>query len=179
MKKPTMQEVLKLVTFGRGSGGDLFVRQVHGDIKESVEGSIGGSVQGFIHGDIGESVLGNVKGTISGRVMEEPTMKEVLELVRFYRDKTGLLHISNVKSDVKGCVYGNVLGAVWGNVGGDISGDVGGSIAGSVGVSIGGTVKDTISGRKWQYVETTIEKAIRLIRERRYEEAIMALEEDE
>jgi hypothetical protein len=89
------------------------------------------------------------------------------------------LHISNVKSDVKGCVYGNVLGAVWGNVGGDISGDVGGSIAGSVGVSIGGTVKDTISGRKWQYVETTIEKAIRLIRERRYEEAIMALEEDE
>ena len=111
--------------------------------------------------------------------MKEPTMQEVLELVRFYRDQTGLLHISNVKGDVKGCVYGNVWGAVWGNVGGDISGDVGGSIAGSVGVSIGGTVKGTISGRKWQFVETLKEKAIRLIREGKGEEAIKLLEENE
>jgi len=112
--------------------------------------------------------------------MKEPTMKEVLELVRFYRDKTGLLHISLVRGDVKGCVYGNVWGAVWGDVGGDISGEVGGSIAGSVGVSIGGTVKGTISGRKWEFAEEPPkEKAIRLIREGKGEEAIKLLEESE
>ena len=41
------------------------------------------------------------------------------------------------------------------------------------------TVKGTIEGRKWQFVETPKEKAIRLIREGKGEEAIMALEEIE
>jgi outer membrane lipoprotein SlyB len=68
MKKPTMQEVLKLVTFGRGSGGDLFVRQVHGDIKEDVRGGVGGSVKGFVHGDVWGSVLGDVKGNVIGNI---------------------------------------------------------------------------------------------------------------
>ena len=40
-----------------------------------------------------------------------------------------------------------------------------------------GTVKGTIEGRKWQFVETPEEKAIRLIREGRGEEAIKVLEE--
>jgi len=42
-----------------------------------------------------------------------------------------------------------------------------------------GTVKGTIEGRKWEFVETPKEKAIRLIREGKGEEAIMALEESE
>jgi len=42
-----------------------------------------------------------------------------------------------------------------------------------------GTVKGTIEGRKWEFVETPKEKAIRLIREGKCEEAIKLLEEDE
>ena len=53
------------------------------------------------------------------------------------------------------------------------------SVAGSVWGSVGGTVEGTIGGREWEFVETPEEKAIRLIRERLYEEEIMALEEDE
>ena len=40
-----------------------------------------------------------------------------------------------------------------------------------------GTVKGTIEGRKWEFVETPMEKAIRLIREGNGEEAIKVLEE--
>jgi hypothetical protein len=87
--------------------------------------------------------------------MKEPTMKEVLELVDFLRDVTGALKVCNVRRSI----WGNVGGTVWGGV--------------------HGTVKGTIEGRKWEFVETPKEKAIRLIRERRYEEAIMALEESE
>ena len=40
-----------------------------------------------------------------------------------------------------------------------------------------GTVKGTIEGRKWQFVETPKEKAIRLVREGKGDEAIAVLEE--
>jgi hypothetical protein len=92
MKKPTMQEVLQLVEFGRLLGGDLFVRNVHGDIKEDVKGSVGGSVRGFVHGDVWRSVLGDVKGNVHGRIngkdwtiVESPKEK----IIRMIREGNG------------------------------------------------------------------------------------------
>ena len=95
--------------------------------------------------------------------MKEPTMEEVLKFVTFGRDEDGELFLRSVLGNVNGTVWGNVNGSVEGNVYGDI----------------GGTVKGTIGGRAWEWVETPKEKAIRLIREGKTQEAIMALEESE
>ncbi len=98
--------------------------------------------------------------------MKEPTMEEVLELVSFERDDAGNLFVENVMGSVYGSVGGdvvrNVMGHVWGDVGGDVY----------------GSVRNKISGREWQYVETLKERAIRLIREGKGEEAIEVLEEE-
>jgi hypothetical protein len=72
--------------------------------------------------------------------------------VDFLRDVTGALKVCNVRRSI----WGNVGGAIWG--------------------SVGGTVKGTIEGRKWEFIETPMEKAARLIREQSYEEAIYVLE---
>ena len=95
--------------------------------------------------------------------MKEPTMEEVLNLVEFKRNLRGKLYVLDVKV--------SIAGSVWGHVAGDVNGSVWGRVEGSV--------EGTIGGRQWEFVETPKEKAIRLIRERRYEEAIMALEESE
>lgn len=109
--------------------------------------------------------------------MKEPKMKEVLELVEFGRDKDGDLFITKVKSNVHGPIFGFVEGNiddyVFGNVKGSVEGDVWGDVLGEV----SGKVYGRISGRKWEFVENPKEKAIRLIREGRTDEAIKALEE--
>ena len=124
--------------------------------------------------------------------MKEPTMEEVLELVSFKRHSldgslvikdvfgyvTGSV-IGNVCGDVEGNVWGNVLGYVSGSVEGSVGGSVGRNVCGSVEGSVGGSVGGTINARKWRYVETPKEKAIRLIEEGRGEEAIQALQEGE
>ena len=119
--------------------------------------------------------------------MKEPTMQEVLELVAFDRDKDGSLRVKkvcgDVWGDVQGCVRGsvcadvggNVKGSVWANVYGSVFGSVKGDVLGNV----WGDVQGTINGREWQFVETPKERAIRLIREGRGEEAIKVLEEEQ
>jgi hypothetical protein len=134
--------------------------------------------------------------------MKEPTMQEVLELVEFDRDFSGILHVKSVKGSVwsvGGSVGGNVGGSVGGNIKGDVAGYVDGTVGGFVGGSVkgsvygdiegdvggsvigdvGGSVGGTIDGCAWQFVETPKEKAIRLIREGKGEEAIKVLEESE
>lgn len=103
--------------------------------------------------------------------MKEPTIDEVLKLVTFGRDEDGKLFVSFVE----GHVYFDVRGAVGGHVTGSVKGNVMGNVHGCV----SGNVYGTINGREWKFVETPKEKAIRLIREGRSEEAIMALEESE
>ena len=98
--------------------------------------------------------------------MSEPTIEEVLNLVEFDRRHDGSLRVKKVCDNVWGDVQGAVWGSVWGNVYGNIWGDV------------NGTVNGKICGRKWQYVETPKERAIRLIREGEIEEAIKVLEEE-
>ena len=93
--------------------------------------------------------------------MKEPTMGEVLALVDFQRNVHGRLYVRTVKVSVEGSVWGHVRGDVNGSVWGDVE----------------GTVEGTISGRQWEFVETPKEKAIRLIREGKSEEAIITLEE--
>ena len=100
--------------------------------------------------------------------MSEPTMEEVLELVEFGRDAEGDLFVRNVKDNVWGNVSGNVQGS--------IEGDVWANVWGDVRRNVGGTVKGKINGREWQYVETPKERAIRLIREGKGDEAIKVLE---
>ena len=85
------------------------------------------------------------------------------DLVEFGRDDEGCLFVRTVK--------GSVFGAVEGDVVGDVAGDVWGHVRGKV--------CGTINGRVWQYVETPKQKAIRLIREGKGEEAIKVLEESE
>lgn len=102
--------------------------------------------------------------------MKEPTMEEMLELVRLDRFSGGELFVREVLGDVRGDVYGSVIGSV--------CGDVCGSIKGSVWASVWGGVNGKINGRDWEFVETPKEKAIRLIREGRGEEAIKVLEEE-
>jgi hypothetical protein len=99
--------------------------------------------------------------------MKEPTMKEVLKLVTFRRDVWGTLYVVDV--------WGNVLG----NVGDSVYGDVYGDVKGTVWGDVGGDVQGTIKGREWDFVETPKEKAIRLIREGKDEEAIKVLQEGE
>jgi hypothetical protein len=122
--------------------------------------------------------------------MEEPTIREILKLVGFERNPLGVLRIKTVKDDVLGNIYGNVFGDVRGNVKGDVwncvEGSVGDCVGGNVGNVLGdvggyvkGSVNGTINGRQWQFVETPKEKAIRLIREGKSEEAIKVLEESE
>ena len=91
--------------------------------------------------------------------MKEPKIQEVLKLVAFERDLDGELYVVGVRGNVWGNVEGSVLGSVLGAVSGDVHG--------------------TINGRKWQFVETPKEKAIRLIREGRGDEAIKVLQESE
>ena len=120
--------------------------------------------------------------------MKEPTMKEVLALVSFKRNSLdGSLVIDDVfgyvAGNVLGNVHGNVKGNVWrnvcGTVEGDIKGNVWGNVCGSVSGVVGGSVLGTINGCKWQFVETPKQRAIRLIREGKSEEALKVLEEGE
>ena len=82
------------------------------------------------------------------------TMEEVLELIDFERDPFGELLVYNIR----GAVHGSILCDVCGNIGGVVCGK--------------------INGREWQFVETPKEKAIRLIREGKSDEAIKVLEEE-
>lgn len=115
--------------------------------------------------------------------MKEPTKKEMQELVEFSRLPCGELSVLTVKGNVRGNVEGSVWGSVWGSllgsVGCDVVGHVEGGVWGHVKGSVSGNVYGTINGREWQFIETPKEKAIRLIREGKSEEAIMALEESE
>jgi hypothetical protein len=101
----------------------------------------------------------------------KPTIEEVLELVEFKRDIFGILYVNNVRCSVQG----SVAGSVGGNVGGSVGGSVWGNVYGDVKCNVSGT----INGREWEFVETPKEKAIRLIREGKGEEAIQVLEESE
>ena len=83
------------------------------------------------------------------------TMDEVIELVCFTRDPYGELQVQSI--------WTSVLGSIHGGVGGDSEGGVGGKI----------------NGREWKFLETPKEKAIRLIREGKGEEAIKVLEEQQ
>ena len=112
--------------------------------------------------------------------MSEPTMEEVLELVAFDRDENVGLRVRKVYStvwgDVQGSVYGSVCGNVEGSVFGSVKGSVWTSVNGSVYGDVWGGVQGKISGREWQFVETPKERAIRLIREGKGDEAIKVLE---
>lgn len=138
--------------------------------------------------------------------MEDITLEEVLKMVTFERTHSSGKFVvqdvncsiwgnvsgsigGNVSSYIKGnvsSIFGNVRGNVGGNVGGDVEGNVERNVRGNVGGSVFGNVegdvgnvKGTINGRDWQYIETPREKAIRLIREGKGEEAIQVLQEGE
>ena len=71
MKEPTLEEVLKLVSFRRDESGKLQVSDVHDDIwgdVGNVWGSVG-NVHGNVHGRVHGSVYGNV-GIVRGDVSD-------------------------------------------------------------------------------------------------------------
>ena len=101
--------------------------------------------------------------------MKEPTMEEMLKLVRFERWGDGELYVHTVRGDV----HHRVEGTVFHGVKDDVFGGVGGDLFGGVGKRLFGH----INGREWEYIETTNQKVIRLIQEGRGDEAIKVLEE--
>jgi hypothetical protein len=84
LTKPTMEEVLELVEFGRSDDGKLFVSYIHGnvmgDVDGNLEGNVWGSIKGYVNGNIGE----NVWGTINGRYWEftETNKEYAIRLIR-------------------------------------------------------------------------------------------------
>jgi hypothetical protein len=46
MKKPTIEEVLKLVEFGRDGHGNLYVHTVKGSVKGDIRGHVVGTISG-------------------------------------------------------------------------------------------------------------------------------------
>ena len=68
MKEPTMKEILELVEFGRDAEGDLFVRNVKGNVEGDVDGNVYGDIKGSVIGDVECNVWGTVWGKISGRL---------------------------------------------------------------------------------------------------------------
>jgi len=55
MKEPTLEEILKLVTFKRDSEGNLKVLNVEGNV-----GNVYGNVDGDVCGDVGGNVGGKI-----------------------------------------------------------------------------------------------------------------------
>ena len=87
--------------------------------------------------------------------MTKITLKEALELVQFWRSNDGSWHVGDVR----------------GNVCGDVRGDVEGSVRGDV--------FNTIKGRKWEFIETPVDKVRRLIEETGNDELIQAFKDME
>lgn len=94
--------------------------------------------------------------------MTEITLDQALKLVTFKHDN-GRWVVDNVGGNVYGDVYGDVYGHVYGHVGGQVCGNVCGNVRGNVRGNVGGDVRGTINGRRWQFVETPVEKVRRLI----------------
>ncbi len=59
MEKPTIEEVLELVSFRRDEDGKLYVRNVYGNLS-----NVHGNVYGDVDGNVGGSVLGSVYGNV-------------------------------------------------------------------------------------------------------------------
>lgn len=90
--------------------------------------------------------------------IKEPTMEEILALVKFGRDDNGQLFIRSVHGDVEGGVYGKVGGDVTGKISGN-AWVIGGSVqliwgnVGRVKGYVNGYERELIAGRRWQFVE--------------------------
>ena len=93
---------------------------------------------------------------------EQITLEEALKLVEFRKDCLGKWYVRAVRGDCE-LVEGD-CGIVAGNC--DI-------VAGNCDI-VNGTVYQTISSRKWQYVETPKERFERLLGETKNEELIKA-----
>ena len=101
---------------------------------------------------------------------EQLHMGEVLRAVSFDRDREGELVVRDVKTHVTGTIHGNA------NM---VLGDIKGPVYGSINGPVFGMVHGKINQREWQFVETNTERAVRLIREGKYEEAIELIEENQ
>jgi hypothetical protein len=75
MKEPTIEEVLKLMSFRRDEGGKLYIRTVHGSVHGSVYGNVYGNV-GIVRGDVSD-VFGTVWGIPSNILRDK-----VVELIK-------------------------------------------------------------------------------------------------
>jgi hypothetical protein len=72
MEKPTINEVLELVSFRRDKDGKLFVRDVHGNVNGHIYGyvqCVHGNI-GMVHGNVSD-VFGTIWGTSSDILRDE------------------------------------------------------------------------------------------------------------
>ena len=67
MKEPTMEEISKLVTFGRDGDGTLYVISVYANVWSNVEGNVRGNIEGNVGGNVFGNIGGGVEGTIDSR----------------------------------------------------------------------------------------------------------------
>ena len=64
MEKPTIEEVLELVSFERDENGKLRILSVLGHVRGNVLGNVFGSVRGNVLGNVLGSVRGSVRGSV-------------------------------------------------------------------------------------------------------------------
>lgn len=122
MKKPTLEEISKLVSFTRNSLGTLKVEHVKGAVWGNIEGNVWGNIQGDVEGEVKGNVQGNIEGSVWG----------------------------DIKGDILGGVWGDIGsdigGRVFGNIEGDVEGNVHGSVKGSDGLEhINAELQQTIN----------------------------------
>ena len=98
----TLEEALRLVSFGHNQWQGWQVHDVNADIYGTVHGDVDGNVNGTVHGDVDGNVKGDIHGNVKGDVD------------------------GNVKGDIGGTVGGNVKGHVFGNVDGIVRGTING-----------------------------------------------------
>lgn len=82
--RPTIKEMLELVSFTQNEHGKWQIHSVHGDVAAEVLGSVRGNVCGDIHKDVYGSIGGFVCGSVHG----------------------------DVDKDVNGSVHGKVFGKI-------------------------------------------------------------------
>ena len=66
--QPTMEQVLKLVSFKQYYDGSWGVKDVSGNVYGDVEGNVYGNVKGDVCGNVKGSVVGYVEGSVEGDV---------------------------------------------------------------------------------------------------------------
>ena len=64
-----LDQLAELITFGEGKDGDLFIKDVRGDVYGDVYGNVFGNIEGHVFSGIEGHVLGDIEGSVHGDIL--------------------------------------------------------------------------------------------------------------